>query len=203
MDVLHLLARTPLVRLLWAAPPLELTDAKRRAFERSEVDAFPKHEYLRWLVATADPPVLLHGSAADIEVFEPREQTDWDGKSTRAVFATSDGIWPIYFAIADRRRVASLRNGCLPTLQGSRYWFSVEPLPGATDVWRDGFVYVLPRASFRPHPLGSEWASPVAVSPLTRIAVRPEDFPFLDRVGHHERSESVARTLWKAVRARA
>jgi hypothetical protein len=28
----HLLARTPLVRLLWAPPPLELTDEKRRAF---------------------------------------------------------------------------------------------------------------------------------------------------------------------------
>ena len=202
MDVPHLLARSPLVRLLWAAPPLELTDAKRRAFERGVVDEFPKHEYLRWLVATADPPVLLHGSAMDIDVFEPREQTDWDGRATRAVFATSDGIWPIYFAIADRRRVASLRNGCLPTLQGSRYWFSVEPLPGATEVWRDGYVYVLPRAPFRQHVLGSEWASPVPVAPLARVPVRPQDFPFLDRVGRHDHTESAACTLWQAVRSR-
>lgn len=145
--------------------------------------------------------MLLHGSAAEIEVFEPREQTDWDGRPTRAVFATSDGIWPIFFAIADRRAVASLRNGCLPTRHGSRYWFSVEPKAGAAEVWRDGYVYVLPREPFRTHPLAAEWTTPVAVTPLTRFPVGPHDFPFLDRVGRHERSESVARTMWKAVRA--
>jgi hypothetical protein len=202
VSLLRLLVRTPLVRLLWAAPRLELTDAKRRAFERGEVDAYPKHEYLRWLVATADPPVLLHGSATDIEVFEPREQTDWDGRLTRAIFATSDGIWPIFFAIADRRAVRSLRNGCLSTRNGSRYWFSVEPRPGAANVWRDGYVYVLPRAPFRPHSLGTEWTAPVAVRPIRRVAVSPHDFPFLDRVGRHDHTEPVARTLWQAVRSR-
>lgn len=43
MNPERLLACSPLVRLLWAPPPLELTDAKRRAFERGDVDVFPKH----------------------------------------------------------------------------------------------------------------------------------------------------------------
>ncbi|MDB5540334.1 MAG: hypothetical protein JWQ89_2061 [Devosia sp.] len=57
---------------------------------------------------------MLHGSTnPDIEVFEPRKSDDVNafGDQT-AVYAASDGIWPLYFAILDRQRYRmSLING--------------------------------------------------------------------------------------------
>jgi hypothetical protein len=38
----------------------------------------------------------------------------------------------------------------------------------------------------------TQWASPVPVRPLAGIAVRPEDFPFLDRVNGHDPETVVA-----------
>jgi hypothetical protein len=185
---------------LWEAPPLELAREQLIDFESGRRDGYAVHEYLRWLVAHR--PVLLHGTAdPDIEVFEPNDQTDWDGRPVRAVFATSDGIWPIFFAVVNRARVRSLRNGCLPGRNGTSYWFSIEADPAHSDSWRDGFVYVLPRDGFTPHPIGSEWTCPHPVRPLTRLPVSPSDFPFLGRVLSHKRSESTVTTILKAVRA--
>ena len=93
----------------------------------------------------------------------------------------------------------SLRNGCGAGRFGSRYWFPVEPRPGAGDPWRDGWVSVLPREGSTPHPVGSEWTCPDPVRPLGKVPVGPADFPFLDRVLRHRGGEPNAVTVWRAV----
>ena len=77
---------------------------------------------------------MLHGSAnADIMEFEPRKSDDLvEFGNRRAVYAASDGIWPIYFAIVDRDNyVTSLVNACFRVVTPSGksepfYYFSVN-----------------------------------------------------------------------------
>jgi hypothetical protein len=99
-------------------PPLDLSAATHAAFagfyrevilaaDGGMVDyAFTaaKWRFLCWLCDTQD--VLLHGSGnSDIRVFEPRKSNDVDAfGDRRAVYAASDGIWPLFFAIVDRDR---------------------------------------------------------------------------------------------------
>jgi hypothetical protein len=149
----------------------------------------PRHAFLRWLVATK--PVLLHGSnRMDLEVFKPRNQTDYAGVPVRAVFATSDGVWPIYFAIADRRVVRSLINDCVHEGGIARYFFSVATVPEDAAPWTRGTVYVLPRPPFRVSHGSTEWLSRTQIIPLARLPVEPIDFPFLDVVHRHAPDES-------------
>jgi hypothetical protein len=164
--------------------------------------AMPKWQFLSLLVEAAG--VVLHGSSRpDIAEFRPREPTDVDEFSSQhAVYAASDGIWPIYFAIVDRTRVGSLLNACFTVLDGgdadeqpTYYFFSVEQSALHSGPWRDGTVYVLPRRSFVAQPPGrigghrvqvQQWASAEAVRPLARLSVTPADFPFLDSVLPHD-----------------
>jgi hypothetical protein len=161
-------------------------------------------EFLCWL--TDVKGLVLHGSAAaDIEVFEPRTPNDRsadDFSKQTAVFAASDGIWPLFYAILDRRR-SGLRflNGALQfelspgRLTQMHYFFSVTEEILAARPWRSGVIYLLPRGQFvqqEPYQLAGRlvhephWASPAAVRPLARLRVTPEDFPFLDQVRGHD-----------------
>src|ERR1044072_6792350 len=92
----------------------------------------PKWQFLCYLCDTK--PVVLHGSGnADIEEFEPRQSNDLTEFGNRtAVYAASDGIWAMYFAIVDRDRyVTSLMNACFRvvdadgTRSGAYYFFSI------------------------------------------------------------------------------
>lgn len=172
------------------ASPLRLTLLTAPALEG-------KAARLAHLLATQD--VLLHGTSGhDVERFVPRAQTDFDGSHTEAVFATDDPIWPIFFAVVNRDVVRSLVNGCFHLRGERRYFFSVSADPRASGTWRDGWVYVLPRAPFQRHPSGPEWLSPVAVEPLERIHVTPRDFPFLADVVAHTPGESLPRVVARA-----
>jgi len=164
--------------------------------------AAPKWQFLSYLCDTRG--LLLHGSGdPDIGEFEPRQSNDiHEFGNRRAVYAASDGIWPIYFAIVDRPRyVTSLVNGCFRVLHpdGSRgqsyYFFSVnaDALPHVP--WRAGTIYILPRDTFEPQPRQpyrgldldvAQWASPVPVRPLAKLAVGPADFPFLAQIRAHD-----------------
>jgi hypothetical protein len=164
--------------------------------------AIPKWQLLSRLTRTAD--VVLHGSSRpDITDFRPRRPVDVDDFSRQhAVYAASDGVWPIYFAIVDRTRVGSLLNACFTVLDGrpgdeepTYYFFSIEQSALDARPWRDGTVYVLPRRSFVRQPrtrIGGrlvqvqQWASADAVRPLARVPVTPADFPFLDSVLPHD-----------------
>jgi len=204
--------RTPLRRTLLTAPRAAVDEP---AFERlvAAIDearggvveyeaAAPKHAFLSYLVERR--PVLLHGTGDPaIERFEPRRQTDYDNEWTDAVFATDDPIWPIFFAVVNRPVARSLINACSRRYGESHYYFSIGTDPKARDAWRDGWIYVLPRETFRVHPSGPEWLSPVAVSPLARLQVEPTDFPFLAQVVGHSLDEPPARAVVRATLGRA
>ena len=170
--------------------------------------AAPRWQFLCWLADTHD--VLLHGSgSADIEEFEPRQADDVGEFGARlAVYAASDGLWPMYFAVADRTVVRSLVNAALHVVDddgrrtGSYYYFSVNRDALAVGAWRPGSVYVLPRETFEAQPeevseglrlASTQWASAVPVRPLARVDVRPEDFPLLDEVHGHDQALVAAR----------
>jgi hypothetical protein len=171
--------------------------------------AEPRWQFLCWLADTQD--VLLHGSgSADIEEFEPRQADDVGEFGARlAVYAASDGLWPMYFAVVDRNVVGSLVNASMHVLDddgrhtGSYYYyFSVDRDALAAGAWRPGSVYVLPRETFEAQPeevweglrlASTQWASAVPVRPLARVDVRPEDFPLLDEVHGHDPAEVRAR----------
>jgi hypothetical protein len=162
---------------------------------------YPKHEFLRF--ATGREAVLFHGSGKpDIDEFRPErtsyELRDRTGRGNRqAVYATHDALWSVFFAIVDRPRLTgSIRNGVqyYHNRAGeplALYNFSINRLHLAEQPWRAGTLYFLPRASFVRIPLAgealsNEWASPVAVKPLARLRLEPEDFPFLHQIGGHD-----------------
>jgi len=138
----------------------------------------------------ASGEVLVHGSnRRDIELFEPREQTTYVGQATRAVFASTEPVWSLFFAVTDTATVSSRWNACvLPDTSGAgrtRFFFSVGCPPDRA--WTDGALYLLPRDTFVPSDDPAEWLSFEPVRPLEVIPVTPADFPFRDRVfGHRE-----------------
>jgi hypothetical protein len=164
--------------------------------------AAPKHDFFRYLLERR--AVLLHGTGdPSIERFEPERQTDYDNEWTFAVFATDDPIWPIFFATVNRPVARSLINACSRRYGDSHYYFSIGTDPTAPAAWRSGWMYVLPRETFRLHPSGPEWLSPVAVRPLARLRVEPADFPFLGDVVQHRLGEPVGRAVVRATLGRA
>jgi hypothetical protein len=145
----------------------------------------PKHEFLSYLVHTRG--FLLHGTAAPgLEEVKPMAAVDYEARTLEAVFATSDGIWPLFFATLDRGRAGSLWNGCYQIRRGAAlhryYFFFTEADPRDEAIWRDGAVYVLPREPFRRTWIPNEWVSPQPLPAAARLAVSPSDFPFKDRV---------------------
>jgi hypothetical protein len=164
--------------------------------------AAPKWQFLNWLGDTQ--AVLLHGSgSATICEFEPRQSNDMEDFGNRmAVYAASDGLWALFFAISERdHAVTSTLNACFRLVdadgskRGPYYFFSVNESALMGQPWRDGTVYILPRAPFEQQPPQydgdqelevAQWASLVPVRPLARLAVTPADFPFLAQVHGHD-----------------
>lgn len=157
--------------------------------------------------------IVLHGSGEhNISEFEPRQSNDVDEfGNRRAVYAASDGLWPMYFAIVDRQKVSSLINACFRVIEGDGvksapyYYFSVNREALNDDPWRDGMIYLLPGKTFEPQPLDdyqgaplevAQWASLVEVKPLAKLAVTPADFPFLKEVYGHDEA-----AVWEKARA--
>lgn len=195
--------------LLLPEPRLELTPAKQAAFEDFAARLLagggetipwalphPKHEFTRWL--TTNHRVLLHGSPRELDALEPAQQTDFSGVPVTAVFATDDGIWPLFFATLDRSRAPerwSLRNAAMVTGEGKPryYMFSADRATRDAAPFGPGFVHIVPRETFRPTSSSAvhfpEWVSHEPVKPLARIALEVGDFPFRERVGAHRMGE--------------
>lgn len=195
-------------------PDLEYDEERAQAFEQlfqsacqagagNVVDydcAYPKADFLRYLVSYRN--VLLHGSnRADISTLHPRRQSDFAGKPVTAVFASGDGVWPIFFATLDHELYrGSLRNGCFVIADGMGlerrfYFFSINQEMLPCNPWIDGMVYILPREPFGQTSRGAvrfdEWASEEPVEPLAKLPVSPADFPFLLNVAGHDERESI------------
>jgi hypothetical protein len=145
----------------------------------------------------------FHGTGnRGIESFEPREPVDFAPfGQQKAVFATTDPIWAMYYAIVDRdRHRLTLNNGCILVMDDDArdrpyYYFSITKGAIPEQPWRTGYVYFLPTETFVAQPAGTyagrtaripQLASPVAVSPFARLQVAPADFPFLAQIRGHE-----------------
>ena len=145
--------------------------------------------------------IAFHGTGdPNIESFEPRKPIDFAPfGDQKAVFATSDPIWAMFYAIVDRDRYnLTLNNGCIVLMDGTgppHYYFSVTRSALDRQPWRTGYVYFLPAETFVEQPAGTyaghearipQLASPVAVRPFARLEVAPDDFPFLAQIGGHD-----------------
>lgn len=163
---------------------------------------WPKWQFLCHIADHHD--IALHGSGdPNITLFEPRQSNDLvDFGNQKAVYAASDGLWAMFFAIVDRDRVTSVTNACVRleesgTVYDPLYVFSVSRSALPHRPWRTGTVYLLPRSTFvtqPPMPFGAsrvhiaQLASFVPVQPLAKLTVTPEDFPFLAQIrGHDDR----------------
>jgi hypothetical protein len=203
-------------------PPMPTDAATLAAFDRlhagivagrgGEIDyrlAAPRWQFLCHLADTKN--IVLHGSdRADIAMFEPRKSNDVNEFGDRkAIYAASDGIWPLYFAILDRARYPmSLINSAMRLHLGDGgrsdpyYFFSISREALAQRPYHRGTIYILPRENFEQQASqryrdwtmeSTQWASPVPVAPLARLAVGPEDFPFLAQMRGHDDGPTFAR----------
>ena len=188
-------------------PPLEADEATEEAVDAFlagdlDLDSLPR-AVMPWqflCALAARRQIAFHGTGdPGIERFEPREPVDFAPfGQQRAVFATSDPIWAMFYAIVDRAgHELTLNNGCLvlDDLGESYYYFSVSRQALGRQPWRTGYLYLLPADTFVEQPGATyaghpahvpQLASPVAVEALARLRVEPHDFPFLDRIGGHD-----------------
>jgi len=200
-------------------PSAPQTPDRMRAFDRlidaaqasSNVEALPyaldapKWQFLCHLAEQR--AFVLHGSpSGEIDVFEPRQSSDLHAfGAQKAIYAASDGIWPMFFAILDRRVYpTSIINACLRVehprgqIGAPHYFFSVQGDTLALDPWTPGWVYILPGDSFFNEgeiTRGEDtWvhiaqvASLQPVRPVAKLLVKPHDFPFLAQVRSHDGS---------------
>jgi hypothetical protein len=143
---------------------------------------------------------VLHGTGnPDIAMFEPRQSNDVDDfGNRRAVYAASDGLWPMYFAILDRDPYAmGLTNACIQLVgeEGSYYFFSISRSALDQQPWREGIVYLLPADTFETQKSIidgdqeiqiAQVASLTPVRPAAKLRVGPGDFPFLEAIRGHD-----------------
>jgi hypothetical protein len=199
---------------LLSKPVLNLDPEKTATFESlwkstppgSLVDyqpPYPKWEFLTYLCDTNE--LVLHGSQdQEITTVEPRQARDQRAFSNQqAIYATTDGIWVIYFVIIDRKRFRelSLFNSCLQVcsapgqLSEPLYFFSITQSVKVQQPWCQGMIYVLPRRHFfqeESHLFSGvevifpHWISKQAVNPVAKLAVGPMDFPFFEQIHGHD-----------------
>lgn len=148
----------------------------------------PKHEFLNYLATCHN--LLLHGSSApDIDVVEPWSDATDGWNAQKAVYAASDGVMPIFFAVTNRAEpnlVRDIHRVSVTTDDAPArhfYHILITPTPNATPACSRGMVYVLPRGPFRPYHDRegrslSEWVSQRPVRPLARLPVGPDDLPY-------------------------
>lgn len=196
-------------------PTVNFDDTTRKAFDElleAAIDAGgcpaieftlpqPKWQFLCHLADQHE--IALHGSGdPDIALFEPRQSNDLNEfGNQKAIYAASDGLWAMFFAVVDRDRVGSITNACVRladqtgTLHGPYYVFSVSRSALPDRPWRTGTVYLLPRSTFitqSPMEFGpyqvhiAQLAGFEPVKPLAKLTVTPENFPFLAQVRGHD-----------------
>jgi hypothetical protein len=167
---------------------------------------YPKHEFLTYLVEYKN--ILLHGSnVTNIRHLIPfrLSTSDHNWEKRNAIYAFSDGILPIFYAVLDRANYRdSIRDDVAKAIDDvsgetrKYYYFSLSIAMLTKQVWKNGMIYILDRSPFEQlkddsGDLLDEWTCSRPVPVLARLPVSPADFPFLTRVlVHTERSASDA-----------
>ena len=190
----------------WLPRPVFDFESQTESFELALADALetgvghsPNEStwaWLSWLCETQG--FVAHGTGpADIAGFEPRQSNDtgWFG-NRKAVYAASDAIWAMFFAIMNRPAVPMriVNSAVSVRLNGKleqRHFFGASRGALEQGAFRDGWVYLLPSAGFEREPadtsLGVVYESHHLacldpVLPAFRVNVRPSDFPCLDHI---------------------
>lgn len=195
--------------LLRASPKIQFSEAEIAAYEKlvekvhqgqlsPEEIPIPKYKFLHYLALTGD--FVFHGSNnAQIETFEPREQTLFNSKPTKAVFASSEPIWSMFYAVFDRSKlVGGFRNGCLVNKKKKYHYYSLNKSTMEKDPWTSGKLYILPKEKFARSDHSKthfdEWICHDVVKPISELEVHPDDFYFKDQVSVHKKDESLTKT---------
>jgi hypothetical protein len=167
---------------------------------------FPKWQFLTYICETKE--LVLHGSQnLGIEIVDPRQANDIKAFSNQtAIYATTDGIFVLYFAILDRMKFPemTLFNSCLQArtspeqLSEPLYFFSITHSVLLQKPWCIGAVYILPRHFFTQESAqqvqGTEivfphWIGSTPTRPIAKLIVEPDDFPFLNQIHGHNNEE--------------
>ncbi len=166
----------------------------------------PLWAWLTWLCEAKG--FVAHGTGRDdITEFEPRQSNDtgWFG-NRQAVYASSDAVWAMFFAIMNRPAVPMrIVNSAISVHTNgrleARYFFGASGAALEQGAFRNGWLYLLPGAGFECEPaddsLGFEFvshhlASLETVRPVFQVPVSPADFPFLDRIHVYDEDELAA-----------
>ncbi|MCY9531692.1 MULTISPECIES: hypothetical protein [Paenibacillus] len=213
MSLLTILAELGLRILFRTTAPLSCTEDEERGYKRAYQEALDgdgivrlapslsKERFVRYIVTAEN--VLVHGSNhQEINELLTKQQTLYNGIMTEAVFATSDGIWAMFYAVLDRAKLKiNFRNGCVISLRNKRFYFfslTRETFEDTNYPWRSGTIYLLSKDTFngpeQKVAAFDEWTSCTSVKPLARIHVEPSDFIFLDHVATHKSTESAVWT---------
>lgn len=162
---------------------------------------YPLYMFLNYVLENKD--IVIHGSNNSMICnFKPRNSSLFNGKPIKAVFASTDGIWSLFFAVQQRKDyVGSIRNLCLSVTshKGKKryYYFSTNHM--MPNRWTNGTIYFFPKRLFKQGGIGDEWVSENEVKPLAQLTVTPDDFPFLQKVSMHKESDSTTKTILKAL----
>jgi hypothetical protein len=161
----------------------------------------PRLDFLRWTAEQRE--VAFHGSPrGDLRELSTERRshdtTAWGNQ--RAVYASTDPVWAIYFACLRRDRGwTGTRNASLGRAGGPLYprCYSFVHNRGSAspDRFGPGSLYLLsPQGFVSDDPLAGaidtgHLVSYEPVRPLARIDVTPEDFPFRDRIRYYREGE--------------
>ncbi len=166
---------------------------------------YPKYRFLQYLSLTEN--YVFHGSNyRNIERFEPREQTLYNNELSTALFATTEPIWSIFYAVFNRSAlIGSFRNGCIIGRNKKYHYYSINKSTIKNNLWTDGMLYILPKDKFYMSGQGKvhfdEWICNEYVILIGKISVSLSDFYFSNKVAIHKDTESLFRT-WIFYKAR-
>lgn len=178
----------------------QLFDSALRSGPNALIDyslPYAKSDFLNYLCDWRG--YVMHGSPLpDLDVLAPlRKSRDNNEFGNRQqIFGSPDAMWAMWFAILDKSKYNLTNNGCVRVGLGPQrvkyYHFELPKSNRENKPFTPGMIYIASTKDFpdkRPFPLLDhfsaeieEWGSINPITPLARIKVKPEDFPYLDRV---------------------
>lgn len=178
----------------------ELFDSAQRRGPNTLIDynlPYPKSDFLNYLCDWRG--FVLHGSPMhDLDVLKPIRKSGDNNEfgNRQQIFASPDAIWAMWFAILEKSKFNMTRNGCVRVGTGRErikyYHFELPKKCEKDKPFTEGMMYITRATDFpdkRPYPVLDyfnaeieEWGSTNPIVPLARIRVKPEDFPYLDKV---------------------
>lgn len=160
---------------------------------------FSKYRFLQYLALQDE--FIFHGSNnKTLEILEPRKQTLFNSQPTEAVFASTEPMWSVFYAVFDRSKaVGSFRNGCLVYKNRKYHYYALNKSIADQRPWTSGMIYILPKSKFTKVDNRKisfdEWVCYESVKPIGQLEVSLEDFYFKNKVTIFKENESFINTL--------